>query len=72
MCAEASKPVIVYCAISSPVAKTYQKIGLVKSIPALPKPDAFTVSLKTYPSDWWWSGTASRTITMKMTPAMCQ
>ncbi len=47
MCAEASKPVIVYCAISRPVANTYQKIGLEKFISGLPKPDAFTVSPKT-------------------------
>ena len=41
MCAEASKPVIVYCAISRPVANTYQKIGLEKFISGLPKPEAF-------------------------------
>ena len=72
MCAEASKPVIVYCAISRPVANTYQKIGLEKFMVASPKPEAFTVSPKTYPSDWWLSGTNSSTITMKITPAMCQ
>ena len=47
MCAEASKPVIVYCAISRPVANTYQKIGLEKFMSASPKPEAFTVSPKT-------------------------
>src|SRR5919112_692515 len=41
MCAEASKPVIVYCAIRRPVANTYQKTGLEKFMPAFPKPEAF-------------------------------
>ena len=47
MCAEASKPVIVYCAISRPVANTYQKTGLEKFTSVVPKPEAFTVSPKT-------------------------
>src|SRR5687768_6623816 len=72
MCADASKPVIVYCAINRPVANTYQNTGLPKLMSALPKPDAFTVSPNTYPSDWWLSGTRSSTPTMKRTPAMCQ
>ena len=38
MCAEASKPVIVYWAISRPVAKTYQNTGLEKFTSVLPKP----------------------------------
>src|SRR5512134_2345133 len=64
VCAEASKPVIVYCAISRPVAKTYQNSGLEKLMSVLPKPDAFTVSPNTYPSDRWLSGTISSTATM--------
>ena len=39
--------VIVYCAISRPVAKTYQNTGLEKFTSVVPKPEAFTVSPKT-------------------------
>ena len=48
-CADASKPVIVYCAISRPVAKTYQNTGLpnVHVRGADPAREAFTVSPKT-------------------------
>src|SRR5829696_3619618 len=56
MCAEASKPVIVYWAINKPVANTYQNTGLPKLTSALPKPEAFTVSPNTYPRDRWLSG----------------
>ena len=49
MCAEASKPVIVYCDISSPRPKTYQKTMLPKPVPE--KPELLIVSVKTYPND---------------------
>jgi hypothetical protein len=47
MCADASNPVMVYCAIRSPVANTYQNTAFPKLIPAAPKPVALTVSPKT-------------------------
>src|SRR5262249_15218396 len=72
MCAEASKPVIVYCDISSPRPKTSQKTAWLKPVTLLPYPVAFTVWPKTYPADWWWSGTTISTITITATPAMCQ
>ena len=45
MCADASKPVIVYCDISRPRPKTYQKTMLPKFVPL--KPELLTVSVKT-------------------------
>ena len=73
MCAEASKPVIVYCAISRPVANTYQNIGFEKFTSALPNPDAFTVSPKTKPERLVVVGDErAGSPTMKSTPAMCQ
>ncbi len=48
MCAEASKPVIVYWAMSRPVRNTYQKTMLPKPVaPSPPQPVALTVSVKT-------------------------
>ena len=47
MCAEASKPVIVYCESSRPSPNTNQNAGLEKLSVALPYPEAFTVSPKT-------------------------
>src|SRR5439155_25037684 len=70
MCADASKPVIVYCDISRPCPKTYQNMKTPKLWP--PKPELLIVCPKTYPSDWWWSGTTIRTSTMNATPTMCQ
>ena len=37
-----------------------------------PQPVAFTVSVKTEPSERWSSGTRSRTTTITPTPIMCQ
>ncbi len=47
MCAEASKPVIVYCESRRPRPNTNQKIGFEKLSAALPYPDTLTVSPKT-------------------------
>ena len=47
VCADASKPVIVYCESSSPRPNTNQNAGFEKLSPALPYPDALTVSPKT-------------------------
>src|SRR5215207_2226818 len=64
MCADASNPVIVYWAISSPMPNTNQN--------ALSEnPELLIVSLKTNPMDWWFSGRAIRTATMISTPTMC-
>ena len=48
-CAEASKPVIVYWAISSPMPNTNQKIGFPKLLPE--KPEALIVSVNTNDTD---------------------
>src|SRR5258705_1619680 len=48
-CAEASKPVIVYCAISSPIPKTNQNTGCEKSTPE--KPDVLRVFVNTNEAD---------------------
>src|SRR5437764_10094153 len=69
MCADASYPVYVYCAISRPIPKTNQKAALVKLWPL--KPDAFSVFVKTNDADWWWSGTMIKTSTITATPTMC-
>ena len=45
MCADASKPVIVYCDISRPRPKTYQNTMLPKFVPL--KPELLIVSVKT-------------------------
>ena len=45
--AEASNPVIVYCAISSPSPRTNQKAGFEKDVVLPPKPELLTVSVKT-------------------------
>ena len=64
MCAEASNPVIVYCAISRPMPKTKMK--------ALSEnPELLIVSPNTKPMDWWFSGSAISTATMISTPIMC-
>ena len=70
MCAEASNPVIVYCAMSRPVEEDVDEheAGRLPS----PKPDALTVSVNTYRSDWCWSGTMRRIATITTTPTMCQ
>ena len=70
MCAEASKPVIVYCDISRPRPNTYQKTMLPKPVPE--KPELLIVSVNTKLNDWWLSGTMISTRTMNSTPAMCQ
>src|SRR6185436_11263921 len=70
MCAEASKPVIVYCDISRPSPNTNQNTIAPKPLPE--KPELLIVSPKTYPSDWCRSGTMIMTRTMNTTPAMCQ
>ncbi len=49
MCAEASKPVIVYCAINRPSANTNQNAGWPKFSPL--KPDALSVLVKTKLTD---------------------
>ena len=72
VCAEASKPVIVYCASSRPRPQTNQNVGLDQEVVPPPKPELFTVSVKTYESDWCRSGTTIRTMTMNATPTMCQ
>src|SRR4051795_4369657 len=51
MCAEASKPVIVYCDISRPWPKTYQNMKTPKFVPE--KPELLIVCPKTYPNDLW-------------------
>jgi len=70
MCAEASKPVIVYCDIRRPRPKTNQ--NMIEPQPAPEKPELLIVSPKTYSIDWCRSGTMIRTRTMNATPAMCQ
>ena len=47
VCAEASKPVIVYWDSSSPSPKTNQKVGCVNPTTPFPYPDTLTVSVKT-------------------------
>ncbi len=47
VCAEASKPVIVYCASSRPRPQTNQNVGLDHEVVPPPKPELFTVSVKT-------------------------
>ena len=47
MCADASKPVIVYWAIRRPVAKTYQNTRFPKLSVGLPNPVSLTVSPNT-------------------------
>src|SRR5215208_3502400 len=49
MCAEASKPVIVYCAMRSPVPKTNQNTMLPQPEPE--KPELLSVLPKTKPND---------------------
>ena len=48
-CAEASKPVIVYWAISSPIPKTNQNTGLEKSTPE--NPEVLSVFVNTNEAD---------------------
>src|SRR5215210_3526663 len=48
-CADASKPVIVYCAISRPIPNTYRNIRLPKFSPE--NPELLIVSPNTYPAD---------------------
>src|SRR5438094_10075428 len=50
MCADASKPVIVYCDISRPWPNTYQNMKMPKLCP--PKPELLMVCPNTYPNDW--------------------
>src|SRR6187200_1497383 len=73
-CADASKPVIVYWAMSRPVRNTYQTTMLLKLSGAgsPPQPVALTVSVKIDPNERCSSGTASRTTTTMPTPIMCQ
>src|SRR4026209_376366 len=74
VCADASKPVIVYWAISRPVRNTYQNTMLLKLVGAgsPPQPVAFTVSVKIDPNERCSSGTSNKTTTMTPTPIMCQ
>src|SRR5262245_31610612 len=73
-CADASKPVIVYWAISRPVKKTYQNTMLPKVAGAdsPPQPVALIVSVKTKLKERCVSGTVARMTTMTPTPIMCQ
>ena len=73
-CADASKPVIVYWAISRPVRNTYQNTMLPKVAGAdsPPQPVALIVSVKTKLNERCSSGTVARMITMTTTPIMCQ
>ena len=50
MCADASYPVYVYCAISRPRPKTNQKTGAEKFVPL--KPELLIVCAKTKCADW--------------------
>src|SRR3712207_3126647 len=68
--AEASKPVIVYCASRRPRPQTNRNVN--PPVVPPPKPELFTVSVNTYESDWCRSGTTIRTTTMTATPIMCQ
>ena len=70
MCADASNPVIVYCDIRSPSPKTYQNMIEPKFVPE--NPELLSVSVKTNPTERWWSGTTMQTSTMIATPTMCQ
>src|SRR5687768_3799475 len=72
--ADASKPVIVYWAISNPVSATYQNTGLLNEVGAAspPQPVRFSVSVKTKLNERWSSGTVKRMITIRTTPIMCQ
>src|SRR5262249_29143749 len=72
MCADASKPVIVYCAISRPRPNTSQKAAWLNPVTLWPYPVAFAVPVKTYDSDWWWLGTKIKMTTITATPTMCQ
>ena len=66
MCAEASYPVKVYCAMSSPTGRMYHQ-------PIL-NPEKFSRSVNTYLADSWWAPAFSpKTIvpTMMSTPRMC-
>src|SRR5262245_21980158 len=74
VCADASKPVIVYWAISRPVRKTYQKTMLpnVSGAASPPQPVALTVSVKIDVNERCSSGTSKSTTTMTPTPIMCQ
>src|SRR5688500_11301157 len=47
VCADASKPVIVYCASRRPRPQTNQNVGLDRDVVAPPYPELFTVSVKT-------------------------
>ncbi len=49
--ADASKPVIVYCAISRPRPKTNQNAALVNAVVSPPYPELFTRSVNTYERD---------------------
>ena len=73
-CADASKPVIVYWAMSRPVRKTYQNTALpnVSGADSPPQPVRLSVSEKTKLKERWSSGTVKRMITITATPAMCQ
>src|SRR5436190_6222029 len=69
MCAEASYPVMVYCAMRSPIPNTTQNIGFEKLEPW--KPEKFSVSVNTKLTDLWCSGTMMSATTMTSTPPMC-
>src|SRR5688572_20154612 len=69
-CADASKPVIVYCGSSIPRPSTSRNASPNDVVPS-PKPELLIVSVKTYESDWWSFGTMIRMATMTTTPTMC-
>src|SRR3954452_5418894 len=64
MCADASKPVIVYWAISRPMPNT-KKNALSEN------PELLIVWVNTNAADWW-CGTTASTTTISPTPTMCQ
>src|SRR5262245_16693433 len=70
VCADASKPVIVYCGSSMPSPSTSRNASPNEVVPS-PKPELLIVFVNTYESDWWLSGTMIRIATITTTPAMC-
>src|SRR5260221_14530706 len=69
-CAEASKPVIVYCVRITPSGTTYRK----NFQPLVPpeKPELFTQWVKTNEALWWDVGPKISTRTMSAAPTTCQ
>src|SRR5262249_27602080 len=65
MCADASKPVIVYWVRRKPSGSTYHQNML------SPKPELFRCVVKTWSTLACWSGTMTRTPTITATPRTC-